>query len=177
LDEVGDVMNCLAALCTAHQVSLTSAANDKLMECFSRIDKIKEKQATKPKTFMNEAQQVAVVNPLEWERIDEVTEGCTSPIGDTYTVWAMDGFGYCNFPQTHAGERFAGGMDAAKAAAQAHHNDRILSATPARHSSEIWNEAIAAVLALEFEAAGQDCEMHPTIDPKDVRALKREVQS
>lgn len=50
--EVGDVMNCLSALCTAHQIGMTHAGSQKLNECFGRIDQIREKQARKPKTFI-----------------------------------------------------------------------------------------------------------------------------
>ena len=69
-----------------------------------------------------------MVVPLVWDQIDAVTFGATSVLGFTYTVWAIDGFGYVKFPGTPCGERFAGGIEAAKAAAQAHHVATSLSA-------------------------------------------------
>tara|TARA_R110000744_G_scaffold142869_5_gene254703 strand:- start:761 stop:1111 length:351 start_codon:yes stop_codon:yes gene_type:complete len=68
-----------------------------------------------------------MIAPLVWEQIDSVTYGTTSFLGDSYTVWAMDGVGYCKFPDVHAGERFAGGSDKAKAAADAHHRAAIMA--------------------------------------------------
>ena len=68
------------------------------------------------------------VKQLVWEQIDPVTWGTTSVLGNAYTVWAMDGFGYCKFPDGYAGKRFVGGLDEAKAAAQAHHDALIRSA-------------------------------------------------
>ena len=69
-----------------------------------------------------------MVVPLVWNQIDAVTLGATSVLGFTYTVWAIDGFGYVKFPGTPCGERFAGGIEAAKAAAQAHYVATILAA-------------------------------------------------
>ena len=69
-----------------------------------------------------------MVLPLEWHPVDQITKGCISLFGQRYTIWSIDGFGYCKFPGTHAGERFLGGMEAAKAAAEAHYRAQILAA-------------------------------------------------
>jgi hypothetical protein len=47
--EVGGVMNTLAAWCNAHGVDLESAAEAELDRCWANIEKIRAKQAAKPK--------------------------------------------------------------------------------------------------------------------------------
>lgn len=46
--EVGGVTITLAALCYAHEISLGDAAADELFRVHQKMDKIREKQATKP---------------------------------------------------------------------------------------------------------------------------------
>ena len=47
--EVGGVMNTLAAFCTAHGVDLDAAAEAELQRCWRKSDVIRAKQAAKPK--------------------------------------------------------------------------------------------------------------------------------
>ncbi len=47
--EVGGVMNTLAALCNAHFVDLEAAAEDELRRVWGKSDLIRAKQAAKPK--------------------------------------------------------------------------------------------------------------------------------
>ena len=47
--EVGGVMNTLAALCNAHGVDLDAAAETELRRCWDKADQIRAKQAAKPK--------------------------------------------------------------------------------------------------------------------------------
>ena len=47
--EVGGVMNTLAALCLAHGMEVDVAADKELVRCWDKIDKIREKQQRKPK--------------------------------------------------------------------------------------------------------------------------------
>lgn len=56
---------------------------------------------------------------LVWAQIDGVTQGATSETGKKYTVWPMDGCGYCHFPGAVCGERFKS-LQEAKDAANAH---------------------------------------------------------
>ncbi|MEP2781076.1 MAG: hypothetical protein ABJO67_13295 [Pseudoruegeria sp.] len=78
------------------------------------------------------------VKPLVWALIDQVTYGAISCLGQPYTAWAIDGFGYCKFPGTSCGERFNGGLQEAKSAAQAHNDKLILSALkPSATAQEI----------------------------------------
>jgi NTP pyrophosphatase (non-canonical NTP hydrolase) len=46
--EVGGVMNTLAALCVAHGVDLERAADRELERCWEKIDKIRAKRLAKP---------------------------------------------------------------------------------------------------------------------------------
>lgn len=46
--EVGGVMLCLAALCTAHDLNMEHLAEKELMRVHGKIDEIRRKQATKP---------------------------------------------------------------------------------------------------------------------------------
>lgn len=69
-----------------------------------------------------------MVQPLVWDQIDEVTISAVSPTGAKYTVWAIDGYGYVIIPGQAAGERYIGGSEAAKAAAQAHYVATIMQA-------------------------------------------------
>ena len=85
----------------------------------ARINEL-EAQVSKARTDAIIAALPDMVLPLVWDQIDAVTLGATSALGFTYTVWAIDGFGYVKFPGTPCGERFAGGIEAAKSAAQAH---------------------------------------------------------
>lgn len=47
--EVGGVMNTLAALCHAHRINLDLCADTELDRCWQNIDKIKAKQLLKPR--------------------------------------------------------------------------------------------------------------------------------
>lgn len=47
--EIGGVMVTLAALCNVHQLNMDAAGADELARCWSAIDKIRAKQAAKPK--------------------------------------------------------------------------------------------------------------------------------
>lgn len=47
--EVGGVMNTLAALCTAHGLDLDAAAETELARVWTKVDQIRAKQAAKPK--------------------------------------------------------------------------------------------------------------------------------
>ena len=47
--EVGGVMNTLAALCLAHGVDLEEAAATEVARCWAKIDRIREKQKAKPR--------------------------------------------------------------------------------------------------------------------------------
>ena len=47
--EVGGVMNTLAALCSAVDIDMETAGDIELVRCWKNIDKIRAKQAAKPK--------------------------------------------------------------------------------------------------------------------------------
>jgi len=47
--EVGGVMNTLAALCTAADINMMHAAEVELERCWTKVDAIRAKQKTKPK--------------------------------------------------------------------------------------------------------------------------------
>lgn len=47
--EVGGVMNTLAALCNAYGIDLDAAADVELARCWAKADQIRAKQAAKPK--------------------------------------------------------------------------------------------------------------------------------
>jgi NTP pyrophosphatase (non-canonical NTP hydrolase) len=47
--EVGGVMNTLAALCLAYGIDMTIAAEAEMARCWLLVDKIRAKQAAKPK--------------------------------------------------------------------------------------------------------------------------------
>ena len=47
--EVGGVLNTLAALCLAHGMDMDAAADDEIERCWAKIEKIRAKQAAKPK--------------------------------------------------------------------------------------------------------------------------------
>ncbi len=47
--EVGGVMNTLAALCIAHEVDMIEAGHIELDRCWTKVEKIRAKQAAKPK--------------------------------------------------------------------------------------------------------------------------------
>jgi NTP pyrophosphatase (non-canonical NTP hydrolase) len=47
--EVGGVMNTLAALCTAHGIDLDHEAEKELQRVWQKLDQIRAKQAAKPK--------------------------------------------------------------------------------------------------------------------------------
>lgn len=47
--EVGGVMNTLAALCLAHGLDMEECGNVELARCWSKVDQIREKQKNKPK--------------------------------------------------------------------------------------------------------------------------------
>lgn len=49
MQEVGGVMNTLAALCLAYGINLDDAADVELKRCWQKIEKIRAKQAAKPK--------------------------------------------------------------------------------------------------------------------------------
>ena len=46
--EVGGVMNTLAALCLSHNIKMMDAGHIELDRCWSKMDKIKAKQEAKP---------------------------------------------------------------------------------------------------------------------------------
>ena len=47
--EVGGVMNTLAALCIAHEIDMLEAGEIEIERCWTKVDKIRAKQAAKPK--------------------------------------------------------------------------------------------------------------------------------
>ncbi|GLI99103.1 hypothetical protein [Sphingobium sp. BS19] len=47
--EIGDVMNTLAALATAHDIDMMTAAKTKMVECWAKIERTRAKHAGKPK--------------------------------------------------------------------------------------------------------------------------------
>lgn len=47
--EVGGVMNTLAALCNAHGIDMMLAGEIEVDRCWTKVDKIRAKQAAKPK--------------------------------------------------------------------------------------------------------------------------------
>ena len=47
--EIGGVMNTLAALCTAHRVDMMLAGHREVDRCWMKLESIREKQKTKPK--------------------------------------------------------------------------------------------------------------------------------
>jgi NTP pyrophosphatase (non-canonical NTP hydrolase) len=47
--EVGGVMNTLAALCTAHDIDMLEAGEIEIERCWTKVEKIRAKQAAKPK--------------------------------------------------------------------------------------------------------------------------------
>ncbi|WP_262027606.1 hypothetical protein [Microvirga sp. Mcv34] len=47
--EVGGVMNTLAALCLAHGIQMNAAAETELARVWTKVEKIRAKQAAKPK--------------------------------------------------------------------------------------------------------------------------------
>jgi hypothetical protein len=48
VQEVGGVMNTLAALCTANDIDMLEAGEIEVERCWTKIDKIRAKQAAKP---------------------------------------------------------------------------------------------------------------------------------
>ncbi|WP_372570409.1 hypothetical protein [Ruegeria jejuensis] len=75
--EVGGVMNTLAALCTAHGVSLDAEAERELARVWTKVEKIRAKQAAKPKhsplpqytqTGLREAAIVNLIETAQWAR-------------------------------------------------------------------------------------------------------------
>lgn len=53
--EVGGVMNTLAALCLAHGIDMDTAGDIELVRCWNNIEKIRAKQAAKPKHSPSES--------------------------------------------------------------------------------------------------------------------------
>lgn len=49
IQEVGGVMNTLAALCSANEIDMIYAGHVELDRCWMKVDKIRAKQAAKPK--------------------------------------------------------------------------------------------------------------------------------
>ena len=47
--EVGDVMNTIAALASAHAIDMTEASESKLAQCWANIDRTRAKWLTKPR--------------------------------------------------------------------------------------------------------------------------------
>jgi hypothetical protein len=47
--EVGGVMNTLAAFCTAYDINMDNAGDEELIRCWNKIETIREKQRLKPK--------------------------------------------------------------------------------------------------------------------------------
>ena len=47
--EIGGVMNCVAALCTAYDLNMEELAETELNRCWAKLDLIREKQKTKPR--------------------------------------------------------------------------------------------------------------------------------
>lgn len=47
--EVGGVMNTLAALCLAHDLDMVDCGNREIARCWTKVEKIRAKQAAKPK--------------------------------------------------------------------------------------------------------------------------------
>lgn len=47
--EVGGVMNTLAALCIAHDIDMDEAGHIEMDRCWTKVEKIRAKQAAKPK--------------------------------------------------------------------------------------------------------------------------------
>ena len=47
--EVGGVMNTLAALCIAHDIDMLHAGEIEIERCWTKVEKIRAKQAAKPK--------------------------------------------------------------------------------------------------------------------------------
>lgn len=46
--EVGGVMNTLAALCIAHEIDMDDAGHIEMDRCWTKVDQIRAKQAAKP---------------------------------------------------------------------------------------------------------------------------------
>lgn len=47
--EVGGVINTLSAFCNSYDIDMIEAAHDEIDRCWEKIEKIRAKQATKPK--------------------------------------------------------------------------------------------------------------------------------
>lgn len=73
------------------------------------------------------------VKPLAWRchRDPKDTSEARTQIG-SWTVWEIDGDAYCHGPNDTCGRPISGGLEGAKAAAQADYERRILSALEGR---------------------------------------------
>ena len=68
--EVGGVLVTLAALCNAQELLMSDAATNEIARCWTKVEKIREKQANKPQfgplaeasdtSFLTEAMQIVV---------------------------------------------------------------------------------------------------------------------
>jgi hypothetical protein len=137
-------------------VQVSRQALDQVLDAYDAL----QKQAAQP-------EMVAEVKPLVWEQIDEWTEGCHDMHGNAYTIWSIDGFGYCKFPQTLAGERFAGGLEVARAEAQAYHNTTVRASITTTPKAAAIREGMER--ALELVTGFPEVKLRATIpcDPSE----------
>ncbi len=140
--EVGGVQVTLAAYCLAHALDMHEAGETELARIWTKVEKIRAKQATKP---VGSALPLALCDGYYW----------LSRVPDGLMVIGEDGKGHV--------QRVSGTVhpneDAAKAAAQAHYESRILSAIAPQAVKDGWQTVDTAphachVLATRFD---QDC--------------------
>ena len=109
------------------------------------------------------------VKPLEWKwyRDPKDTSEARTQIG-TWTVWEINGCGYCYGPKDTSGRQCEGGLEAAKAAAQADYEARVLSALEPAPAHAEWNAALEAAVEIATDWTLGPEEVAPAI-----RSLKK----
>ncbi|SEN94838.1 hypothetical protein SAMN04488103_109162 [Gemmobacter aquatilis] len=144
ITEVGDVLNTIAMLCTAHRINMEDAGHAGLDRCWANIEKTRAKRATKPDIgplpeAPAEMEPVAVkVKPLVWvdgEATDHITAGDYNIYYRDHKYWLY--FWGVILAPSHLT------LAEAQAAAWHHHQIRIISSLDSV-SEEIMQDAAPA---------------------------------
>jgi hypothetical protein len=158
--EVGGVMNTLAALCTASGLDMAECGETELTRVWTKVEKIRAKQAAKPKhsplpehALSSKVKQAGepgavAVKPLVWFERNPLLWHADTPFGP-YSAY-IDGTWagpWCN------GNDDTGSFDTAKAAAQADYETRIrsslLPAAPLKGEAVAGDEIVARLAKLK----------------------------
>ena len=137
-----DELEAMAARLDNARLTMTNddtsqQGTDKRARFINRLDAMDEAAA-----MLRACKGRVRVKPLEWKwyRDPKDTSEARTQIG-TWTVWEINGYGYCYGPGDTSGRQCEGALEAAKAAAQADYAARILAALePAPDHAELEAE-------------------------------------